>query len=174
MCATPDLRTQSAIAYVATCHTTRLSGEPRDSVLVQSRPTLANPILAIVFGQPILANPFLAIIKGQWLVVFLANPFCANPFFLCVVVVGFGVGKCSVLFVFACLLCVCVCVVCVLCVSVFLCCCVLWCCCVVVIVVVVCVCVVGVCRASPLDPLRRTGHPSLAKPTLANFSVLVF
>ena len=39
----------------------------------------------------------------------LANPFLANPFF-CVVVVGFRVGYCSVLFVFACLLCVRCCV----------------------------------------------------------------
>ena len=72
-------------------------------------------------------------------------------FFFCVVVVGFGVGKSSQLFVFACLLCVCVvcgvlCVVCfcvvVCCVFVLLCCC--CCCC--------CVCVVGVFRASPPDP----------------------
>ncbi len=62
---------------------------------------------------------------------------------LCVVVVGFGVGKCSQLFVFACLLCVCVC--CVLCcccvVLLLLCCC---CCC--------CLCVWWVCSR----PLRRT------------------
>ena len=51
-------------------------------------------------------------------------------FFLFVVVVGFGVGKCSQLFVFACLLCVV--------------CCVLLCCCCVV-CVCVCVCVCGGC-----------------------------
>ena len=80
-----------------------------DTIDRRLRPTLANPILA--------------------------NPFLANPFFLCCVVVGFGVGKCSVLFVFACLCCVCVCVVCcVLCVVLLLSCC----CC-------VCACVRWVC-----------------------------
>ena len=76
--------------------------------------------------------------------------------FLCVVVVGFGVGYCSVLFVFYLLVLLCVCCLCIVlcCCCVFLCCCVLcllFCCC-------CCVCVVGVFRASPPDPLHRTAQ----------------
>ena len=89
---------------------------------------------------------------------------------LCLVVVGFGVGKCSQLFVFPCLLCVCV-VCCVLCVSVLLCAVLLLCC----VVVVLCMCGGCVCSGPLGPPLRRTAlrrttlHRTAFRRTAQNF-----